>query len=123
MMIHSFRLSNILYPWKVVSNVGMVILRPGETHLNHDFYLSLIQKFKINQYSITSSLFILAMLAMAVATNEKGDISNIARIANAVPVALYSRVTMIVNIVVLNCQKCNQCLKCQILGHKNFQKI
>ena len=31
MMIHSFRLSNILYPWKVVSNVGMVILRPGET--------------------------------------------------------------------------------------------
>ena len=60
------------------------------------------------------------MLAMAVATNEKGDISNIARIANAVPVTLYSRVTMIVNIVVLNCQKCNQCLKCQISAHKSI---
>ena len=33
---------------------------------------------------------------------------NIARIANAVPVTLYSRVTMNVEIVVLNCQKCNQ---------------
>ena len=28
-----------------------------------------------------------------------------------------------VSIVVLNCQKCNQCLKCQVSGHKNFQKI
>ena len=25
-----------------------------------------------------------------------------------------------VNIVVLNCQKCNQCLKCQVLGHKSL---
>ena len=39
---------------------------------------------------------------------------NIARIANAVPVTLYSRVTVNVESVVLNCQKCNQCLK----GHK-----
>ena len=30
---------------------------------------------------------------------------------------------VIVHIVVLNCQKCNQCLKCQVSGHKNFQKI
>ena len=30
---------------------------------------------------------------------------------NAVPVTLYSRVTMNVGIGVLNCQKCNQCLK------------
>ena len=44
------------------------------------------------------------------------DTKNIARIANAVPVTLYSRVTMNVEIVVLNCQKCNQCLKC----HKSF---
>ena len=35
---------------------------------------------------------------------------NIARIANAVPFTLYSRVTMNDEIVVLNCQKCNQCL-------------
>ena len=42
-------------------------------------------------------------------------ILNIARIANAVPVTLYSRVTVNVEIVVLNCQKCNQCLK----GHKS----
>ena len=41
---------------------------------------------------------------------------NIARIANAVPVTLYSRVTMNVEIVVLDCQKCNQCLK----GHKSL---
>ena len=41
---------------------------------------------------------------------------NIARIANAVPVTLYSRITVNVEIVVLNCQKCNQCLKC----HKSF---
>ena len=40
---------------------------------------------------------------------------NIARIANAVPVTLYSRDTMNVEIVVLNCHKCNQCLK----GHKS----
>ena len=38
---------------------------------------------------------------------------NIARIANAVPVTLYSRVTLNVEIVVLNCQKCNHCLKGQ----------
>ena len=31
---------------------------------------------------------------------------NITRIANAVPVTLYSRVVIIVEIVVLNCQKC-----------------
>ena len=37
-------------------------------------------------------------------------IPNIARIANAVPFTLYSRVTMNDEIVVLNCQKCNQCL-------------
>ena len=37
---------------------------------------------------------------------------NIARIANAVPVTLYSRVTVNVDIVVLNCRKCNQSLKC-----------
>ena len=48
---------------------------------------------------------------------------NIARIANAVTITLYSKVTMQVHIVVLNCQKCNQCLKCQVSGHKNFQKI
>ena len=41
-------------------------------------------------------------------------LKNIARIANAVPVTLYSRVTLNVDIVILNCQKCNQCLK----GHK-----
>ena len=34
---------------------------------------------------------------------------NIARIANAVPVTLYSRVTVNVQIVVIKCQKCNQC--------------
>ena len=37
--------------------------------------------------------------------------SKIARIANFVPVTLYSRVTVIVEIVVLNCQNFNQCLK------------
>ena len=42
---------------------------------------------------------------------------NIARIANAVPVTLYSRVTLNVEIVVLSCQKCNQCLK----GHKSLR--
>ena len=41
---------------------------------------------------------------------------NIARIANAVPVALYLRVTVNIEIVVLNCLKCNQCLK----GHKSL---
>ena len=41
---------------------------------------------------------------------------NIARIANAVPFTLNSRVTMNDNIVVLNCQKCNQCLT----GHKSL---
>ena len=46
---------------------------------------------------------------------------NIARIANAVTITLYSKV--IVHIVVLNCRKCNQCLKCQVSGHKNFQQI
>ena len=30
---------------------------------------------------------------------------------------------VIVHILVLNCQKCNQRLKSQISGHKNFQKI
>ena len=44
-------------------------------------------------------------------------LKNIARIAKAVPVTLYSRVTVNVEIVVLNCQKCNQCLDgCKSLG-------
>ena len=30
---------------------------------------------------------------------------------------------VIVHIVVLNCQKYNQCLKCQVSGHKNFQNF
>ena len=42
---------------------------------------------------------------------EVDKTQNIARIANAVPVTLYSRVTVNVEIVFLNCQKCNQCLK------------
>ena len=29
---------------------------------------------------------------------------------------------IIVNIVVLDCQQCNQCLKCQVSGHKIFRK-
>ena len=41
----------------------------------------------------------------------KNSMKNIARIAYAVPVTLYSRVTVNVEIIVLNCQKCNQCLK------------
>ena len=41
---------------------------------------------------------------------------NIARIANAVPVTLYSRVTVNLESVVLDCQKYNQCLK----GHKSL---
>ena len=28
-----------------------------------------------------------------------------------------------VNIVVLNCQKCNQCLKCQVSGHKSLESL
>jgi len=27
-----------------------------------------------------------------------------------------------VYIIVLNCQQCNQCLKCQVSGHKNCHK-
>ena len=54
-------------------------------------------------------------------------VKNIARIANAVPChSLFKGDNVNVNIVVLNCQKCNQCLKCQVSGHKkseNFQKI
>ena len=34
-----------------------------------------------------------------------------------------SKVKVIVNIVVLNCQQCNQCLKCQVSGHKNCQIV
>ena len=44
---------------------------------------------------------------------------NIARIANAVPFTLYSRVTMNDEIVVLNCQKYNQCLT----YHKSSKKV
>ena len=33
--------------------------------------------------------------------------------------SLFNGHNVIVNIVVLNCQKCNQCLKCQVSGHKS----
>ena len=46
-------------------------------------------------------------------------IKNIARIANAVPFTLYSWVTMNDEIVVLNCQKYNQCLT----YHKSSKKV
>ena len=52
-------------------------------------------------------------------TKRTAKTKNIARIANAVPVTLYSKVTMNVGIVVLNCQKCNQCLK----GHKSLRLV
>ena len=32
--------------------------------------------------------------------------------------SLFKGHNVIANIVVLNCQKCNQCLKCQVSGHK-----
>ena len=44
---------------------------------------------------------------------------NIARIANAVPFTLYSRVTLNDEIVVLNCKKYNQCLT----YHKSSKKV
>ena len=60
-------------------------------------------------------------MAGAKTPQERPISKNIARIANAVPVTLYSKVT---NNVVLNCQQCNQCLKCQVSGHKNcHQKL
>ena len=37
--------------------------------------------------------------------------------------SLFKGHNVIVNIVVLNCQKCNQCLKCHVSVHKNFQKL
>ena len=46
---------------------------------------------------------------------------NIARIANAVPCpSLFKGHNVNVDIVVLNCHKCNQCLKCQVSGHKSL---
>merc|ERR1711954_136797 len=53
--------------------------------------------------------------ANKLASSELCVTKNIARIANAVPFTLNSRVTMNDEIVVLNCQKCNQCLT----GHKS----
>ena len=57
-------------------------------------------------------------VAYALKALERGN-RDIARIANAVPITLYSRVSMNVEIVVLNCQKCNQCLK----GHKSLGSL
>ena len=37
--------------------------------------------------------------------------------------SLFKGHNVIVNIVVLNCQKCNQCLKCQVSGHKSSQSL
>ena len=34
--------------------------------------------------------------------------------------SLFKGHNVIVNIVVLNCQKCDQCLKCQVSGHKSL---
>ena len=59
-------------------------------------------------------MILLVKLTNALYKNKK----KIERIANAVPVALYSRVPINVEIVVLNCQKCNQCLK--VKGHKSL---
>ena len=49
---------------------------------------------------------------------------NIARIANAVPChSFFKGHNVIVNTFVHNCQKCNQCLKCQVSGHKSSQSL
>ena len=37
--------------------------------------------------------------------------------------SLFKGHNVIVHIVVLNCQKCNQCLKCHVSGHKNSPKL
>ena len=48
---------------------------------------------------------------------------NTARIAKTVPChSLFKGHKVIANNVVLNCQQCNQCLKCQVSGHKIFKK-
>ena len=36
--------------------------------------------------------------------------------------SLFKGHKVIVDIVVLNCQQCNQCLKCQVSSHNKFQK-
>ena len=53
------------------------------------------------------------MISLLESQKDKSNksIENIARIANAVPVTLYSRVTVNVENVVLNCQKYIQCHK------------
>ena len=46
-------------------------------------------------------------------------LSNTARIVKSCPChLLFKGHKVIVNNVVLNCQQCNQCLKCQVSGHK-----
>ena len=53
-----------------------------------------------------------------------GHFLNITRIGNAVPITLYSRVAVNDEIVVLNCQKCNQCLKChKSLGYDHSFRV
>ena len=37
--------------------------------------------------------------------------------------SLFKGRNVIVNIVVLNCQTCNQCLKCQVSGHKSLELL
>ena len=37
--------------------------------------------------------------------------------------SLFKGHNVIVHILVLNCQKCNQYLKCHVSSHKNFQKL
>ena len=56
-------------------------------------------------------------------TLQSKGMANITRIANAVPVTLYSRVTVNADIVILNCQKCNQCLKCQVSGQESQEPL
>ena len=53
--------------------------------------------------------------ALAAMTSKTGVTNtNIAKIANAVSVTLYSRVTMWVLILLFSNVSCNQCLKCQV---------
>ena len=68
------------------------------------------------QIAISSITQVHQSLATCCTFTHFGNVKkNIARIANAVPFTLNSRVTMNDEIVVLNCQKCNQCLT----GHKS----
>ena len=98
-----------------LASQGIIIRRDTQmrnTKVRSHIFFILMQQRKCNAQQTQRRKMQQRKVQWTKDATNKDAMLNIARIANAVPFTLYSRVTMNHEIFVFNCLKCNQCLTC-----------